>query len=151
MKNKQREVGVQLPFIVKDTRTYQELCKDAKEAIQSTAKDWIPRFCMALKRQHPLIASTDIRKKVVNDWSSVWKANTMANHWPDWMKNPDKVAGGKASSESRSKKSSSHKNEQKQQSEQQEEKGESESKTEQSEEQKQKIKDEQKHDTLVDN
>lgn len=90
-------MGVQLPFSVTkgDTKTYQELCKEAKEAIQSTAADWIPRFCMALKRQHPLMASAEIRKKVVNDWSSVWKANTMNTYWPDWMKNPAAVEAGR--------------------------------------------------------
>jgi hypothetical protein len=111
MKSKQKEVGVQLPFTVQDTRTYQELCKEAKESIESTAADWIPRFCMALKRQHPLMAAAAIKKKVNNDWSDVWKGNTITKHWPDWMKDPVKVESGKmgkkASDEAKQKKKQS--------------------------------------------
>ena len=101
MKSKQKEVGVQLPFTGQDTRTYQELCKEAKESIESTAKDWIPRFCMALKRQHPLMAAAAIKKKVNNDWSSVWKGNTITKYWPDWMKNPLAIEAGKAGSKAK--------------------------------------------------
>jgi len=150
MKNKQREVGVQLPFIVKDTRTYQELCKDAKEAIESTAEDWIPRFCMAIKRQHPLISSDDIKKRVVKDWSNTWKGSTINNYWPPWMKSLVQVEAAKAR-EAAKKKNLQNKMQDSKQETQQQGQGESESQQEQTLEQKERTKAEQKHDTLVDN
>jgi len=152
MKSKQREVGVELPFTVRDTRTYETLCKEAKEAIQSTAADWIPRFCMALKRQHPLMASADIRKRVNNDWSSVWKGSTISSYWPDWMKNPAHVEAGRKGAKATNEKAGIKSGQSKQDTQQQEQKGESESESKpKTAEQEQRIKDEQRHDTQVDN
>lgn len=145
MKNKQQEVGVILPptDIQEDTRTYEQLCKDARNAIERSAKDWIPRFCNALKRQYPLLKFTEIKNKVIDDWSRLWKPKTISDSFPDWIKNPKNVASGTkagaaSAASTKRRRSESTESQQQQQPESK------------STEQQQRIRDEQKHDTLID-
>lgn len=78
--------------------TFDDVIKELEAALTTTAAEYIPRACTALKRHNPLISSAQIRLTILNNPTikRVWKQSTIRLYWTEWMKNPKAVQAGRS-------------------------------------------------------
>jgi hypothetical protein len=77
---------------------YDDLLFEVKQkaaAFQSTAKKYIPRMYVALKREDPHISPLDARDRIEKDCSVVWSKRTILEALPDEAKNQEKQKAGR--------------------------------------------------------
>ena len=101
MKNKQQILkNKQLKPTTTENKgeTFEDVVKELEDALSTTAAEYIPRACTALKRHNPLITSAQIRLRILNNNTikRVWKESTIRQYWTDWMKNPNMIKSGLA-------------------------------------------------------
>jgi hypothetical protein len=79
---------------------YDNLLEEAKQkaaAFQSTAKEYIPRMCVALRREDPYMSSQDARERIEKDRIGFWSKRTILEVLPAEAKNPEKQKSGRLS------------------------------------------------------
>jgi len=62
------------------------LLSKMKAEIKSSAANYVPMLCEALKEKRPDFSNREIRRKVQSDCSDIWTAATVQANWPEWVK-----------------------------------------------------------------
>lgn len=89
-KQKTKKIGK-----VRVDKSFDELVEEVYTLERKKTKEYIPQLCDAVKLENPELSNPEIQRKVYDAVKKVWSFGAVRQCWPDWIKNPRKMAAGK--------------------------------------------------------